>query len=343
MNRDEAEGWIENNAESFFSRIKNLLYFATKEENGKYKILIGVKHNEIADIIALQGLSNSNNMYVVAYEQAFEEDPETKSEIKDFLSKQEEKIQKDDSINIVETIPVFSEEDVYLQTDYCLLTERNEFMNGGTSISLIDDDDRSGTAGAFFTLENQDDIFMISNHHVLGAKEIGKRVVFPSLDDANCNKLPIKSHEIGSSFWSHYDDYMDVAIVKMDEGVKRNNYTRCESIDMSAGIEEAVQGQKVFKCGRTTGLRKGEIISTFCYVKITFTKQRKYKIFKDQIMTTCMSKKGDSGSVLVNDKKEVVGLLFAGSKKKSFYNPINRVIDKFRKECFPENDFNQFV
>jgi hypothetical protein len=99
----------------------------------------------------------------------------------------------------------------------------------------------------------------------------------------------------------------------------------------------------VFKCGRTTGFRGGEIISTFCYVKITFLKKKGYKIFKNQIMTTCMSDYGDSGSVLVNDKNQVVGLHFAGSKTKSFYNPINRVIDKFREECFPEKDFNHFV
>jgi hypothetical protein len=49
--------------------------------------------------------------------------------------------------------------------------------------------------------------------------------------------------------------------------------------------------------------------------------------FEDQIVSTGMSKPGDSGSLLVaGEALQAVGLLFAGSDQATIYNPIAAVL-----------------
>ena len=48
--------------------------------------------------------------------------------------------------------------------------------------------------------------------------------------------------------------------------------------------------------------------------------------FVDQLMTTGMSQGGDSGSVVLDMDRYVVGLLFAGSDVATMINPIQAVL-----------------
>jgi len=54
-------------------------------------------------------------------------------------------------------------------------------------------------------------------------------------------------------------------------------------------------------------------------------------LFTNQILTTNMSKGGDSGSLLVDGEgNKAVGLLFAGSDEVTIHNPIGFVKDALR-------------
>lgn len=86
-------------------------------------------------------------------------------------------------------------------------------------------------------------------------------------------------------------------------------------------------GMPVCKSGRTTGYTSGTIIVVDATVNITYTEERR-AIFEEQIVTTAMSKGGDSGSILVKkDDLKAVGLLFAGSDQATIHNPIELVFD----------------
>lgn len=93
------------------------------------------------------------------------------------------------------------------------------------------------------------------------------------------------------------------------------------------GIGDINQHTNVVKTGRTTGLTRGQVLDVDATV---------YGVgygdfqadFEHQIMTTVMSKAGDSGSFLLSeDGSQVLGLLFSGSDQVTLYNHISRVRD----------------
>jgi len=94
------------------------------------------------------------------------------------------------------------------------------------------------------------------------------------------------------------------------------------------GFGEAKAGDKVKKSGRTSGLTQGEVIATDGAANVTYG--NKVAIFEEQIVTTAMSQGGDSGSAVLNEKNEVVGLLFAGSSSITIVNKIANVIDALK-------------
>jgi hypothetical protein len=96
-------------------------------------------------------------------------------------------------------------------------------------------------------------------------------------------------------------------------------------VGIPVGFGEVKVGDKVKKSGRTTGLTEGEVIATDGLVNVSYGD--KVAVFDDQIITTAMSEGGDSGSAVLNDKNESVGLLFAGSSSYTIVNKIANVID----------------
>jgi hypothetical protein len=83
----------------------------------------------------------------------------------------------------------------------------------------------------------------------------------------------------------------------------------------------------VSKSGRTTALTTGKILAINTTVQIWYDVD-KLATFDNQIIASCMSAGGDSGSLVwCNDK--AVGLLFAGSEQVTIINPIKPILDAF--------------
>ncbi|MFQ5842576.1 MAG: hypothetical protein ACE5I8_09085 [Thermodesulfobacteriota bacterium] len=96
-------------------------------------------------------------------------------------------------------------------------------------------------------------------------------------------------------------------------------------IGVVTGDTEAELGMEVKKSGRTTGLTTGSIQLLNASVRVGYG-GGKTALFTNQILTTNMSKGGDSGSLLVSGEgNRAVGLLFAGSDQVTIHNPIGFV------------------
>jgi len=100
---------------------------------------------------------------------------------------------------------------------------------------------------------------------------------------------------------------------------------------MEIGVVKGVQppelGASVRKAGRTTGLTQGEITVLEATVIVNYGSGLS-ATFEDQIVTSPMSRGGDSGSLLVaGDSNSAVGLLFAGSDESTIHNPIQAILD----------------
>jgi hypothetical protein len=97
-------------------------------------------------------------------------------------------------------------------------------------------------------------------------------------------------------------------------------------------ISPAMPGMMVFKSGRSSSVTRG-IISTAA-TTIRVESDDKNYIFEGQIGIASKSEPGDSGSLVVSQFGRAVGLLFAGSERYSFANPVGNVLDFFRVSLF---------
>ena len=83
-------------------------------------------------------------------------------------------------------------------------------------------------------------------------------------------------------------------------------------------------GDKVQKSGRTTSVTYGEVVQTDVAANIDMGNGMVAR-FEDQLLMGAMSGPGDSGSAILDLKKRIGGLLFAGSDKVTIANRIENV------------------
>lgn len=101
------------------------------------------------------------------------------------------------------------------------------------------------------------------------------------------------------------------------------------------GIVEPELGARVIKSGRSTGLTQGTIMQFDVTVDVSYGDR--VARFTNQIMTTPLSQRGDSGSLVLDYERNAVGLLFSGSDLVTVVNPIQSVLEAFRVELVTED------
>ncbi len=92
------------------------------------------------------------------------------------------------------------------------------------------------------------------------------------------------------------------------------------------GVAEVGVGEKVRKSGRTSGTNSGEVRVLEATIKVSMGDTGD-AVFTDQCVTTHMAKPGDSGSVALNDRDQVVGMLSAGSDTVSVFARAQNVCE----------------
>jgi len=97
-------------------------------------------------------------------------------------------------------------------------------------------------------------------------------------------------------------------------------------IGVPKGMAEPVVGEKVTKSGRTSGLNSGTIKVVQATIKVGMGDAGQ-ATFSDQVVTTHIAKPGDSGSLVLNEKNQAVGLLSAGSDSVSIFGRMKNVCD----------------
>lgn len=124
-------------------------------------------------------------------------------------------------------------------------------------------------------------------------------------------------------------DHVDGAVVRLDAGKAWN--ASVTGIGAVNGTATATVGMAVRKRGRTTELTYGTVASVDFTVSVPYgdglgtrTLRNQIRITTNTTRSTRFSDHGDSGSVIVDDNINVVGLLFAGSTdgSETFANPI---------------------
>ena len=201
-----------------------------------------------------------------------------------------------------------------------------------------------GTLG--LVLEAQGGALLISNNHVLAGQNRarpGDRIAqaggeqlqdgeavarlerFVALKDSPTGAHP----RWGNVIWNR----VDAAVARVSEGFAwQPGYLAHHRLPTPSGAAIARIGDEVFKVGRTTGLRRGRVVSVAERVGPV-----SYAIgdcwFRDSFCVESLdgrpfSEAGDSGAAIVRWDGEVLGLVYAGNGEHTFGCPMSAVLDE---------------
>jgi hypothetical protein len=208
-------------------------------------------------------------------------------------------------------------------------------VQGGTQVGA-EGSPHIGTLGCMARLTADDTIVILSNHHVLydspatDGSEIGQPDHTTSCC-CTCGDIAVNVHGIN-------EDHLDCAIARLKPGNEHSIAIR--EIGNITGVNDAVAGETVKKRGRTTELTTGTV--TDLVMDSTGTKILEVEVKRDN-GNERFSRGGDSGSALLNEDNEIVGLHKSGNNRDDvspgdFVSQsvgIQEVLDAFDTAGFP--------
>jgi hypothetical protein len=196
----------------------------------------------------------------------------------------------------------------------------------------------AGTIGARVK-DNLGNIYALSNNHVYADENrasTGDNVLQPGPYDGGRNPgdaIGTLSRYVPIVFSRGANNVVDAAIA-LSSVAQLGNST---PLDYGYGVPkstpvQAYIGQWVMKYGRTTGLTMGLVYAIEATVKVSYDSGVARFIHQIVIIpiTDVFSAGGDSGSLIVSvdEERQPVGLLFAGSTLFTVANPINEVLEQ---------------
>ena len=224
------------------------------------------------------------------------------------------------------------------------------------------------TAGTFGCLVRRDkDVFILSNNHVLANTNRGRAgdaILHPSSSDGGTmdDRIAVLAEYIPIDFgtappecpiaqsaatWLNriagaLGSRHKVQAMKQTDGVNKVDAALASplfpdrmsneilQVGAPSGVGTPTLGTAVQKTGRTTGHTSGAITQIDVTVRIDYDGNP--ALFTGQVIASPMSSPGDSGSVILDMGRRVVGLLFAGSGAATVLNPIDWVLSALNVE-----------
>jgi hypothetical protein len=199
-----------------------------------------------------------------------------------------------------------------------------------------------GTIGGFF-LDRDGQPVLLSNNHVLANENkanLGDVIFQPGSTDGTANDTfkgwtdPVSALPYIGTLKKFVrlekNAVQDSAIVAIHEKLVQGGGVDALYPTINrplVGFAVAKTGMQVQKCGRTTGYTTGRVLALNSSFSIAY--DRGPIKFNDCVVTTAMSKGGDSGSIIMDMEMRAVAHLFAGSPKVTLANPIQYAVEEY--------------
>jgi hypothetical protein len=239
-----------------------------------------------------------------------------------------------------ETADVGSEEMVAQDVTTLSLTQRVRPAMGGYSIGHYKITAGTAATGAYDLTpfpSKPASYYILSNNHVLANSNnanLGDPILQPGPYDGGVYPRDFigRLARFITIFFDGRCNYIDAAIAETRfEWFTREIYY----IGYTASLwKPATLNMIVKKTGRTTNFTTGRVTAINATVNVNYG-GGKVARFCRQILTTDMSAPGDSGSLVLDEYNNPVGLLFAGSSVVTVLNPINLVQALLRIRLWP--------
>ena len=200
-----------------------------------------------------------------------------------------------------------------------------------------------GTLGCILTKNVGSDrqLFLLSNAHVLSDSNdtpIGTEIIQPPYVHGGRAPNDVIAHlttYVPIEFEKENTrpvNYIDAAIAKLTSNSLATN--RIYDLGEIKGVNKPTLGMGIQKVGFVTGLSFGEIKTIGVSTPVEWSDTVR-AFFKDLILSDNLENdEGDSGSVVLNDDNEVVGLFMAGVDSYAYFCDIKRVLDAFNAEIY---------
>lgn len=205
-----------------------------------------------------------------------------------------------------------------------------------------------GTLGAIVRDKTTEDPMALTNFHVAAVDDtwsVGDGMAQPARNDGGT----CPADRFGTLQRGVLSSNVDGAVVSID-----SRPHACEILEIGdvAGTTAAAEGMAVRKRGRTTDLTHGEVISVDYTTTIDYGDGLGSVTLVDQVRiavaapSTMFGTNGDSGSVVVDENRKIVGLYFAGNSSgtRGVANPIAKVLSELDIEvCVKPKFFKEYV
>lgn len=195
-----------------------------------------------------------------------------------------------------------------------------------------DDDCAAGTLGCLVRSVSGGNPYLLSNHHVLEGSQGGTRIDQPGRYDSKNCAHPAQvatNYLIAPILYDGSDNVIDAGIATYNvanfTGSMVNNlYTPTSNVTLPS-INLGVK-----KVGRTSGLTTSSIAGVNVTLNVNYGGGNiGHFVGQIYIANGRFIQSGDSGSLMVDNNNNPVGLCFAGSSSACFANPITPVLNYF--------------
>lgn len=164
----------------------------------------------------------------------------------------------------------------------------------------------------------------------------GSTVVTAGIEDDN-NVIST----VGTVFKAERDFEMDAALIEIDPQILpsiRNSIPQIGQPLQARVLTDSDKNKtKVFmfggKTGKQTGRTEGTVTAVYSTIKITYNSQTEFTIINTIAISnngSSISQSGDSGSCVVDDKRNIIGLVVAGNSEVTYVLPINTLLSKLK-------------
>jgi len=200
----------------------------------------------------------------------------------------------------------------------------------------------TGTLGAWAFADGR--LSILSNNHVLAGFNrypLGSPTIQPGPFDegkpedqvaALSHFVPIITVPFGTLPSPENVNYVDVALSEITLPWELAERAIIEIGEPLAFNLTPSEGMKVRKFGRTSGLTEGEITSINFAIPIRVPGTPEIAFFVDLILAELRGERGDSGSVVLDERNQVLGLLFAGREEFSAICKIEHIVRQLEVE-----------
>lgn len=186
-------------------------------------------------------------------------------------------------------------------------------IQGGKSVSN-EDFFLGGTLGAILELVDFEGFFGISNWHVIQDRNsVRDDIIYNPRIKGMTTQTQKDEAKAGILVWESLDN-LDAAIYKFQDLDRLHTGLAC-GIKIN-GLSSPIIDSDVIKCGFKTGKRAGKIKSINATVHVDPRDEGDLIKFKNQIQIegATFSDRGDSGSLVIDENNQAVGLVFAKEK-----------------------------